>query len=253
MKQVDGNDIEKDILDSRGESNVVDDNVKMINPKRLRKGNYIDKIDKIKIKNFKKRRLALSIVLVSVISASFIIGGSFAISSNTVETNSTSKVEAATMKLVFQDENKEINLNNGLPQTDNDALVNNDTYEFNITNSGNIETEYTLVLNNSCTTSQEYKVKGTSIKPDLCIPDNYIKVGLSTNNSEYKILKRDMNTNMFVIEAGIINPQSTNKYKLKIWLDLNTPNDYNSKGEKNVLYSGNLDLIYNQVTSNIAE
>ena len=33
MKQVDGNDIEKDILDSRGESNVVDDNVKMINPK----------------------------------------------------------------------------------------------------------------------------------------------------------------------------------------------------------------------------
>ena len=53
-----------------------------------------------------------------------------------------------------------------------------------------------------------------------------------------------MSTNMFVIEAGIINPQSTNKYKLKIWLDLNTPNDYNSKGEKNVLYSGNLDLIY---------
>lgn len=250
MKQVENNDIEKEILDSRGKSNVDEDNIKMIDPKRLRKKNYIDKIDKIKTKNFKKRKIVLAIILIGIVSMSLIIGGSFAVSSNTVETGSTSKIEAATMKLNFKNNNKEININNALPQIDDDAIANNDIYEFSITNSGDIEAEYTLVLNNSCTTSQEYKVNGNKVKPDLCIPDNYIKVGLSTNNGEFKIIKRDMNTNMFVIESGVLNSQSVNNYRLKIWLDVNTPNEYNSKGIKNILYSGNLNLIYTQVTNN---
>ena len=244
--------LEKEILDNRGYSNVDDDNVKMIKTKvGKKKKNYVEKVDRITPKNFKKRRTILAIICLAVISSAFVVSGSFAKLTSTSTTTNTSKLEAGVLKLEFNKGNEAINLKNALPQTKDDALMNNREYQFTIINTGNIPAEYTLNLDNTCTTSQKYKINHKEITPDLCIPDKYIKVGLSMNDGEYKILTRDEQRDTFIIENGLLNAGASNNYKMKIWLSIDTPNEYNAKDKKIVIYSGNLNIIYNQIdTSN---
>ena len=243
--------IEKEILESRGQSNVEDEDIKMINARNTKKKkSYVEKVDKINTKNFRKRRLLITFICVLVLSFAFIIGGSFALSDDESKTDGTSTLEAGTMKLSFREEDSAINMNNALPQTKKDALLNNKTYEFSITNTGEIASNYFLSLDNSCTTSQSYKINGNLIRPDICIPDKYIRVALSTNGSDYKILQREDKSETFLLETGVLDSNKTNKYKLKIWLAVETPNNYNSKGTNNVVYSGILNLVYKQITNN---
>ena len=55
--------IEKEILESRGYSNVDDDDVVMIKPKiGKRKKNYVAKVGKLSPKNFKLRRTIIAII-----------------------------------------------------------------------------------------------------------------------------------------------------------------------------------------------
>lgn len=238
--------IEKEILENRGKSNVEDDNVKMIKPKVKKRKNYVKKVDKIKTKNFSNRRFILSLACVVVISLAFVIGGSFARTTTTKEGNSASKLEAGTMKLEFDNKNDTIALDNALPQDDNDAIMNNKEYSFDINNKGNLPSSYVLTLNSTCTEGNKYKVNNNDITADICIPENYIKVGLSVNDGSYNIISTNNNQNSLILDEGVLEVGGINKYKLKIWLDLSTPNTYNQK-DKNVVYTANLDLKYNQV------
>ena len=240
--------LEKEILDNRGNSNVDDDNVKMIGTrKNKKKKNYVENLDKIKPKNFKKRRMALAIICLAVISSAFVISSSFAKLTSTSTTTNSSKLEAGVLKLDFSKGNEAINLTNALPQTDNDALMNNNEYQFTITNTGNIPNEYTLNLDNTCTTDKIYKINHKEVVPDLCIPNNYIKVGISKNGNEYQVLTGTELNSTFTIDSGTLNVNEANNYKMKLWLSLDTPNEYNAKNKKVVIYSGNLNIIYNQI------
>ena len=238
---------EKEILESRGVSNVEDDDVAMIKPRIKKRKNYVEKVDKIAPKNFKMRRTVIAIICMVVIAISFVISSSFARTTNVSETKNTAKLQAGTMKLEFNKGSSAIVLNNALPQLENDAIANNESYLFTITNTGDIPAGYTIFLENNCDTNKKYRINKESVTPDVCIPNKYIKVGLSVNDSDYKILSGNDNTNNIVVDSGEIDSGASNKYELKLWLALETPNDYNSKGNKNVLYSGNLNLIYNQI------
>lgn len=249
MTKNDPNDsIEKEILDNRGVSNVEDDDVVMIKPKvGKKKRNYIEKINKLTPKNFKLRRTIIAIICIAIIGISFVISNSFAKLTNVSETDNTSSLKAGVMKLDFTKGSSAINLENAVPQTDADAILNNEEYLFTVTNTGDIANQYSIILNNKCDTKKEYKINNRTIKPDMCIPDKYIKVGLSINDSEYKIVSSNESMNNYILDTQTINKGATNKYKLKIWLDLETPNDYNSKGEKNVIYLSNINIVYKQV------
>ena len=186
----------------------------------------------------------------SVIGISFAISNSFANLTNVSETGSTSSLKAGVMKLDFTKGSSAINLNNAIPQLEKDAIENNEEYLFTVTNTGDITTQYSIILNNKCDTEKTYKINGEMIKPDMCIPDRYIKVGLSINDSDYKIISSDESINNYVIDTRLINKGATNKYKLKVWLALETPNDYNSKGGKNIMYLSNINIAYKQVEDN---
>lgn len=250
MPKKEYNDIEEEILNSRGTSNVSDEDVDMIKARDKQKSaDYVDRLNKLNPKNFKKRRLFLAFVSAVVIASAFLIGGSFALKSNISKTDSTIEIEAGTLKLDFENSSSAIGMNNALPQTNQDAIANNSVYEFTLKNNGNINTEYTLSLDNSCTSNQTYMVNKKKVRPDVCIPDKYIKVGLSTNGEYYKILTRNENDNIYVLEKGVLAPNTKNTYKLKIWLDYDTPNTYNSNGSTNIVYSGNINVDYKQISN----
>lgn len=243
--------LEKEILDNRGTSNVDDDNVKMIKTKiKNQRENYVEKLDKIKPKNFKKRRYALIIVCLAIISSAFVVSSSFANLTSTSNTPSTSKIEAGVLNLDFSKGNEAITLTNALPQTDNDALVNNNEYQFTITNTGNIPNNYSLNLNNTCSQTQKYKINHKEVTPDLCIPNYYIKVGLSKNGNDYKIISGTELSNTLTLDSGTLNVGERNNYKMKMWLSIETPNEYNAKNKKIVMYSGNINIVYNQIDTN---
>lgn len=243
-------DIEKEILESRGTSNVSDEDVNMIKARDKQKNaDYVDRLNKLSPKNFKKRRLFLAFVSAIFIASAFLISGSFALKSNISKTDSTIEIEAGNLKLDFENSSSAIGMNNALPQTNQDAIANNNIYEFTLKNNGNISTEYTLSLDNSCTTNQTYIVNKNKVRPDICIPDKYIKVGLSTNEGNYKILTRNENDSAYVLEKGALAPNTKNTYKLKIWLTYDTPNTYNSNGSNNIVYSGNINVDYKQISS----
>ena len=239
---------EEEILDNRGVSNVEDDDVQMIRPKMGRnRKSYVEKVNKLAPKNFKLRRTIIAIVCVAVISLSFIISSSFANMTSTSKTNNTSKLEAGTMKLEFSKGSSAINLVDALPQNENDAILNNDEYLFTVSNTGDLTSEYTIMLNNTCDTDKTYKINKEKIKPDMCIPDKYLTVGISVNDSDYRVITKDETSNSYVIDKRQLNPNAVNKYKMKVWLALETPNDYNAKNGEKVFYSGNINIVYNQV------
>ena len=50
----------------------------------------------------------------------------------------------------------------------------------------------------------------------------------------------------YIIATGSLKATKTITYKLKIWLDYDTPNTYNANGGKNIIYAGQLGLSYEQ-------
>ena len=70
-----------------------------------------------------------------------------------------------------------------------------------------------------------------------------------TNEKTVFYQKYDINDE-YVLDASNLNGGEEKTYKMKIWLDYDTPNDYNSHGILNILYSGKLSLEYEQGITN---
>ena len=191
---------------------------------------------KIKYKKDKKKYIVAISSFLLVLSLT--IGSSYAYLTYVSKTNNSVTISAGTLALTFQNEENIINIENAVPMKDQTGLAQDQEYNFDIKNTGTIPATYKITLDNTCQTSNEI---------DLCIPDEYIKVGLKVGSNDYKVVERN-EKNEYIIETGSLGKNSSNSYKMKVWLAYDTPNTYNAAGGQNIVYSGKLGLTYEQGT-----
>ena len=207
--------------------------------------NFFKKFEKLKVKYKTNKKRILSITVTAVGIACLLIGSSMAYllfeASGTTQT-----ISAGTLQLSYTNESEAIILNNAVPQSDEQGL-NNNVYSITLTNTSTIKSYYELSLNNNCTVGNSYTVNGSSIKADVCIPNNYIKVAVKTNKDEDYTIKNGGN----VILKGYLEAKENISFEMIIWLTEETPNDYQGQTEtgtpRNVIYNGNFKIYTRQM------
>ena len=196
---------------------------------------------KIKYKKDKKKYLVTLSAIIVVLSMT--IGSSYAYLTYVSQTDNTVVLDAGALALTFQNKQNVISIYNAVPMKDQVGLAQEDEYSFDVTNTGSIPALYTITLNNTCVSGQGL---------DLCVPDEYIKVGIKVGTSDYKVVERN-DKDKYVIETGALSGGGSTSYKMKIWLSYDTPNTYNAQGNQSIAYKGQLGLTYEQGKVNFAK
>lgn len=187
----------------------------------------------IKYKKDPKKFIVLASSIFVMLS--MLIGSSYAYLTMTSKTNSSVTINAGSLALTFQNEANTISLQDVVPMSDGEGLAQLDEYSFDIKNNGSIPATYTITLDNTCQTGENI---------DLCIPDDYIKVGLKIGNNDYEVLEKKGTS--YILDTGTLQKRGIQTYKMKVWLDYDTPNTYNAKNSQNIVYQGRLGLAFEQ-------
>ena len=233
--------IEEEI--SSQENNELEENVQidMLTKAKLQsefgKG-YSSKFKNLQIKYKKDKRKVLVAIAGLLAMFSALMGSSYAYLTYVSKTNNSITINAGSLALIFQNEENMINITNAVPVKDQVGLNSDKEYNFQIKNNGSIPAKYKITLEETCVTGNDV---------DVCIPDEYVKVGLKVGDNDYKVVERN-DKNEYILETGSLPKGATNTYKMKIWLDHETPNTYNAAGNKNIVYKGKLGLSYEQGT-----
>ena len=208
--------------------------------------NFFNKFDKLKVKYKDNPGVKISFLL-GIISILFIfVGGSYAFIFKSVYTQSINTISAGTLVITLENTTPVISVNNAIPTPDDVALSDSTTYDFTLKNTGSINAKYKLSLINSCTVGSSYTVGDSSVKADVCIPAQYVKAGISKDGEDFKVVKVDSDGNI-ILDDGILAKLRSSSYKLKLWLDYDTPNSYNVKN-KNTIMSYKIQLYSEQTT-----
>ena len=161
----------------------------------------------------KNRKIIILIILI-LISILTLIGSSYALLTKTFNSKKLS-VEVGTLKVDFTESNA-INLDNTKPMSDSDGL-NTTPYTFTITNSGTIDSYYTI--------SNEEDTNNT-------LDTTYLKYKLVSNDGYDSGVKRlkDIGTGTYRIvdERALLKSKSVT-YKLYLWIASDAGNDIQDK------------------------
>ena len=152
----------------------------------------------------KKYIISLLIALFGIVS---LLGGtSYAVLKGTNSDSNEQIIKTGSVELKltenFDDINKKVTIVN-----DEEGLLQEETYDFNIKNIGDVPAKYDLKLINKVPSSYTGKVLDTK----------YIKIGLEINGEEYGPMSLEKVKN--VIDSDIIYRNEILNYKLRIWLD----------------------------------
>ena len=161
----------------------------------------------------KNKKIIILIILI-LISILTLIGSSYALLTKTFTSKKLS-VEVGTLKVDFTEGNA-INLDNTKPMSDSDGL-NTTPYTFTITNSGTIDSYYTI--------SNEEDSNNT-------LDTTYLKYKLVSNDGYDSGIKRlkDIGTGTYRIvdERALLKSKSVT-YKLYLWIASDAPNSIQNK------------------------
>ena len=157
------------------------------------------------------REIKLTIFSIFAVTITM-ISSAYAIFSSVQKSENYNTITVGTLKIDFNDTEDGlgniIKLNGAYPESDNDGQKE-EPYTFKITNSGNI--------------SANYKVKilddTDMIESDNC-QDNLLdktKIKLSINGGE-PITLSDKEANSYEIANGILTPNNSRTYKIRIWI-----------------------------------
>ena len=153
-----------------------------------------------------KRKIAMLLTLLGV--TSIVIGTTFAIYENTINTNKNHIIKTGVVNFTLTESTNGIVLNNLQELTDYEGMVQEEYYEFTIKNTGDTKTDYEISLVD----------KPNSSYTGTILNEKYIKVGLLKNNSE-EIIVNLKEVNRLIDKVTLDVDKSVN-YKLRIWLDL---------------------------------
>ncbi len=207
---------------------------------QIRTSNRRKNFNKLRIKYKKDKKKYLVMLLGLFVMISSIVGTSFAYLTYVSKTDNSTIITAGTLALILQNEENVISISNALPMKDEEGLAQEEEYSFEVRNNGTIPESYKITLNNTCTVSGEVTV---------CIPDDYIKVGLKVGNNDYKIIEKNEKSE-YIIDTGDLGKGQVQTYKMKIWLAYDTPSTYNAATGL-VAYSGQLGISYAQSTAKV--
>ena len=153
-----------------------------------------------------KRKIAMLLTLLGV--TSIVIGTTFAIYENTINTNKNHIIKTGVVNFTLTESTNGIVLNNLQELTDYEGMAQEEYYEFTIKNTGDTKTDYEISLVD----------KPNSSYTGTILNEKYIKVGLLKNNSE-EIIVNLKEVNRLIDKVTLDIDKSAN-YKLRLWLDL---------------------------------
>ena len=153
-----------------------------------------------------KRKIAMLLTLLGV--TSIVIGTTFAIYENTINTNKNHIIKTGIVNFTLTESTNGIVLNNLQELTDYEGMAQEEYYEFTIKNTGDTITDYEISLVD----------KPNSSYTGTILNEKYIKVGLLKNNSE-EIIVNLKEVNRLIDKVTLDVDKSVN-YKLRLWLDL---------------------------------
>ena len=153
-----------------------------------------------------KRKIAMLLTLLGV--TSIVIGTTFAIYENTINTNKNHIIKTGVVNFTLTESTNGIVLNNLQELTDYEGMAQEEYYEFTIKNTGDTKTDYEISLVD----------KPNSSYTGTILNEKYIKVGLLKNNSE-EIIVNLKEVNRLIDKVTLDVDKSVN-YKLRLWLDL---------------------------------
>ncbi len=158
-----------------------------------------------------KRKIAMLLTLLGV--TSIVIGTTFAIYENTINTNKNHIIKTGVVNFTLTESTNGIVLNNLQELTDYEGMAQEEYYEFTIKNTGNTITDYEISLVD----------KPNSSYTGTILNEKYIKVGLLKNNSKEIIVNlKDVNR---LIDKVTLDVEDTVNYKLRLWLDFGNLED----------------------------
>ena len=153
-----------------------------------------------------KRKIAMLLTLLGV--TSIVIGTTFAIYENTINTNKNHIIKTGVVNFTLTESTNGIVLDNLQELTDYEGMAQEEYYEFTIKNTGDTITDYEISLVD----------KPNSSYTGTILNEKYIKVGLLKNNSE-EIIVNLKEVNRLIDKVTLDVDKSVN-YKLRLWLDL---------------------------------
>ena len=153
-----------------------------------------------------KRKIAMLLTLLGV--TSIVIGTTFAIYENTINTNKNHIIKTGVVNFTLTESTNGLVLNNLQELTDYEGMAQEEYYEFTIKNTGDTKTDYEISL----VDKPNLNYTGTILN------EKYIKVGLLKNNSE-EIIVNLKEVNRLIDKVTLDVDKSVN-YKLRLWLDL---------------------------------
>ena len=153
-----------------------------------------------------KRKIAMLLTLLGV--TSIVIGTTFAIYENTINTNKNHIIKTGVVNFTLTESTNGIVLNNLQELTDYEGMAQEEYYEFTLKNTGDTKTDYEISLVD----------KPNSSYTGTILNEKYIKVGLLKNNSEEIIVNlKEVNR---LIDKVTLDVDKSANYKLRLWLDL---------------------------------
>ena len=152
-----------------------------------------------------KRKIAMLLTLLGV--TSIVIGTTFAIYENTINTNKNHIIKTGIVNFTLTESTNGIVLNNLQELTDYEGMAQETFYEFTIKNTGNTITDYEISLVD----------KPNSSYTGTILDDKYVKAGLLKNNSK-EIIVNLKEVNRLIDKVTLDVDESVN-YKLRLWLD----------------------------------
>ena len=155
-------------------------------------------------------RFGLPIILGTIL----LLGVSYAWLSLTLTGTKTNVLKAGTLSLVLDDTTGDgINISGGVPMLD-EVGESQTPYTFTLTNNGTVESEYTIYLDDVALESNETR-----------LPDSVIKYNLVKDGSSSTALLSSIGSNPNrILDSGVIGPEESHSYELRLWLDENMTN-----------------------------
>lgn len=208
---------------------------------------FFKKFNKLNLKDKDGKRKFISLI-VTVFGIFLIVTGTSVAYLMGQYVGGENTITAGTLVLYLPTESNGISLNGAVPKTDALGLNQTEKYTFTLKNNGTIDMKYTISLKNTCTTTDTVTINGTSVTPDVCVPNDYIKVGIKEGNGSYIVKSLAQEENLLV---GVLKAGEQTSIEVKLWLDESTPNDYQgivNGVERNVIFYGNVSLKGEQIT-----
>ena len=157
-----------------------------------------------KIAKKNKKFIIIGIIIIILL----IIGIAFAYFTTTLNGSKDYVIRAGSLKLDLTEEN-ELTLERVIPVEDSEGM-SLDGFSFSLTNEGDIDTDYTIYLDDVALNEGESRISDTALRYSL-VKNNV--VGQASD-----LVSMGSNPNR-VVDSGTISPDEKINYTLKIWVD----------------------------------